>query len=473
MWQIMLAKRATYNKHHALKQLPNKLSFHIEDYYDCFKTETSNSLELGQAYLQGLFKTEAGKRNMERLNEELDLSGDGYQRIQHFITNSTWSAQRLMDAIACKTSDLYARQETYRLRDVGYIIDESAHLKKGKHSVGVARQYAGVIGKVENCQVGVYASLVWNAHSSLINERLFLPKDWTTNPKRCEDAGIPEDQRLFKTKPQLALEMINADLKAGVQFDWVGGDGLYGHGLELGNALDNMGLTFLLDIHGNQKIYLSEPVLSVPESTSKRGAKPIKRRAETEPMRVDVYAKTFASYEWPTVTLREGTKGPLTLSIHTQRVWLWDGESERATERVLVITRTPNRSTLKYSLSNVDYAKTPSERLAYMQAQRYWVERAFQEAKSELGMSDYQVRKWGAWHRHMALVMLALAFLVKERILYKQDYPLLSARDIRLMIMAMLLNEPGVVDKRIQQLEARHEQRRRDIKRYDQTEAIE
>jgi SRSO17 transposase len=127
---------------------------------------------------------------MERLNEELDLSGNGYQRIQHFITNSTWSAQGLIEAIARKTSDLYTSQDTYRLRDVGYIIDESAHLKKGKHSVGVARQYAGLIGKVENCQVGVYASLVWNSHSSLINERLFLPKEWTTNPKRCHDAGI-------------------------------------------------------------------------------------------------------------------------------------------------------------------------------------------------------------------------------------------------------------------------------------------
>ena len=132
------------------------------------------------------------------------------------------------------------------------------------------------------------------------------------------------------------------------------------------------------------------------------------RRADTEPMRVDVYAKEFASYTWPTVTIRNGTKGLLTLSIHTRRVWIWNGESERATERVLVITRRPNSSKLKYSLSNVDYIKTPLERFAYMQAQRYWVERAFQEAKSELGMSDYQVRKWDAWHRHMALVMLAL-----------------------------------------------------------------
>ena len=165
----MLVKPTAPKQNHALQQLPSKLSFHIDEYYDYFQTETSNSLDLGQAYIQGLFKTEAGKRNMERLNEELDLAGSGYQRIQHFITNSTWSAQRLIDTIARKTSDLYTSQDTYRLRDVGYIIDESAHLKKGKHSVGVARQYAGVIGKVENCQVGVYASLVWNSHSTLIN----------------------------------------------------------------------------------------------------------------------------------------------------------------------------------------------------------------------------------------------------------------------------------------------------------------
>ena len=95
---------------------------------------------------------------MERMNEELELSGDGYQRVQQFITNSTWSAPNLIGEIALNTSDLYASENDYRRCDVGYIIDESAHIKKGKNSVGVARQYAGVIGKLENCQVGVYVS---------------------------------------------------------------------------------------------------------------------------------------------------------------------------------------------------------------------------------------------------------------------------------------------------------------------------
>ena len=100
-----------------------------------------------------------------------------------------------------------------------------------------------------------------------------------------------------------------------------------------------------------------------------------------------------------------------------------------------------------------------------MQAQRYWVERAFQEAKSEIGMSDYQVRKWISWHHHMALAMLFLSFIVKERITYKAESPLLSCRDIRLMIIALLIKDPGMIDKRIEQMKFRHEQRRKDIER--------
>jgi SRSO17 transposase len=453
-------------KNEILRKLNNNLSFHIEEYHHCFLSGASDGHELGEAYVRGIFKTEAGKRNIERMNEELELSGDSYQRIQQFITNSTWSAANLISEIALNTSNFYATQNDYRRCNVGYIIDESAHIKKGKNSVGVARQYAGVIGKVENCQTGVYVSLVFNSHSTLINERLFLPESWTSDSKRCEKAGIPEDKRTFKTKLELALEMVEADVEAGVEFGWVGGDGLYGHGLELGNSLDNMGLKFLLDVHCNQQIYPFKPQLGIPESTSKRGPKPTKLRADCDPIRVDLYAKQLPSYEWQTVTVRDGTKGPLVLSMHAARVWLWDGKSDVVTERVVVISRNQADNKIKYSLSNADYLATSIQRFAYMQAQRYWVERAFQEAKSELGMSDYQVRKWNAWHHHMALVMLSLAFIVKERILYKDDCPLLSCRDIRLMIIAMLLNDPAAVDKRIAQLEVRHEQKRRDIDRY-------
>ncbi len=451
---------------HPLKLLKSKLSLHIEEYYQYFANATFDGHKLSVAYIESLFKTEHGKRNLERMNEENNLSGDSYQRMQQFISDSTWSASNLISAIAQNTSDLYEAQADYQVSDVGYIFDDSAHIKKGKMSAGVARQYAGVVGKVDDCQVGVYASLVWNSHSTLINSRLFLPKEWTSDPERCEKAGIPEDQCKFKTKLELALEMIEADSNAGVKFGWVGGDGFYGHGSEFGNALDNKGLKFLLDIHCDQKIYITKPTLSVPEPTSNRGRKPSKLKADIESVRVDNYSEMRANYNWEKITIRLGTKGPLTLFIHTVRVWLWDGESEDVIERTLVISRNKADNKIKFSLSNMDRSYTSNKSFAYMQAQRYWVERAFQEAKSELGMSDYQVRKWNAWHHHMALVMLALSFLVKERILYKQDYPLLSARDIRLMIIAMLINDPDNVDKRIAQLERRHKQRHQDIKRY-------
>jgi len=383
-----------------LKRMLHHLSDHVDGYQQYFQTETSDGHELSRAYIMGLIKTEAGKRNLERLNEEIDLSGDSYQRLQQFITDAPWSAGNLIRAVAQNTSDLYANHADYRKRDIGYIVDETAHLKKGRYSVGVARQYAGVIGKVENCQVGVYASLVWQSHSTLINERLFLPASWTSDPARCERAGIPVEARTFKTKLELALDMIQSDVAAGLEFDWVGGDGLYGHGLELGNALDDMGLTFLLDLHCDQRIYPLKPTLSVPEKTSRRGPKPTKLQADRDPIKVKWYADYLHPFEWKTITVRDGTKGALTLSVHTAQVWVWDGESDNVIERVLVISRNQADNKIKYSLSNVDYRSTPIERLAYMQAQRYWSSQEMECLASSYGIGDVGVILYGerAYH---------------------------------------------------------------------------
>lgn len=432
---------------HDFVNLVDNLSKHLKRYQGHFFTETDDSSDLGYAYILGLIKTEASKRNIERMLEELTISGDGYQRIQQFITDSPWSAESLIRSIAEDTCALYAEQPGYRIDDVGYIIDESGHIKSGKHSVGVARQYAGVVGKVENCQIGVYVSLVWRRHSALINARLFLPEAWTADTKRCEKAGIPEKARKFKTKLELALEMVQADIDAGIQFGWVGGDGLYGHGYEFGNALENMGLKFFLDIHCNQKIYLAEPRIEVPPKSSNKGRPPTKPKADLESLEVKNYMQQLRPDQWQRVTVRDGTKGPLTLSVSATKVWVWDGLSEAPRARTLVITRNLADNKIKYSLTNFALHHKTIEQLAYMQAQRYWVERAFQESKSELGMSDYQVRKWNALHHHMALVMLALSFLVKERIVRQETHPLASCRDVRLLIIALLTQDPEMIQK--------------------------
>lgn len=452
-----------------LKRMLWNLSFHIREYRNLFFRTTKDSGELCELYISGLLKTEHGRRNMERLHEELDMKGDGYQRIQQFITDSTWDGFGLMREIAQNTSKLYSMQPCYDVKDVGYIFDESAHLKKGKESVGVSRQYAGVIGKVDNCQVGVYASLVWQNHTSIINCRLFLPECWSADSAKCAKAGIPEDKCEHKTKLELALDMLKADIAAGVRFGWVGGDGFYGHGCELNYAVEDMGLTFLFDVHNDQEIYEQEPEIFIPEKESVKGRIPTLPRTLAKSIKVKNYKAKLDESQWETVEVRDTTKGKLKLSIHLMEVWVWDKKEERARKRVLVISRNIADNKIKYGLSNADIIKTPVKQFAFMQAQRYWIERSLQECKSELGMSDYQIRKWNGWHHHMALVMLALSFIVKERIKNQDNCPLLSCRDIRILIIALLAEDELLIQKRMLQMQNRHRQREKDTQRYLKT----
>lgn len=455
----------------ALQGLVDHLTEYLQDYEPVLMTETRDTSLFAERYISGLLHTERGKGNIERMLEEvaIDGEGDGYQQVQHFISDSPWDAIDVMEHVATDTSALYAEQPGYDEHEVGYIFDESAHLKKGTQSVGVARQYAGVVGKVDNCQVGVYVSLVWHSRATLINTRLYLPDSWTEDDERCDKAGIPEDARVSKTKHHLALDMLKADMANGVRFGWVGGDGVYGHGYELSYAVDDLGLTFLFDVHCDQPIYLDDPAIGVPEKKPGRGRTPSRPATNAKPTTVNAYQAGLREENWQEVTVRDTTKGVLTLRMHVKRVWVWDHKELQARCWTLVISRNKADNKLKYSLSNADAELTPLQQFAYRQAQRYWVERSFQDAKSELGMSDYQVRKWRGWYHHMALVILAMSFIVRERLLNRNDYPLLSCRDVRLLIIALLTKDKQFVDKRLKQMKTRHKQRERDIQRHFKT----
>jgi SRSO17 transposase len=441
------------------------------DYEQVLKTETRNTSLLAEQYISGLLHTERGKGNIERMLEEVEIDGEGdsYQQVQQFVSDSPWDALEVMEKVARETSALYADQAGYQEQDVGYIVDESAHLKKGTQSVGGARQYAGVVGKVENCQVGVYVSLVWHSRTTLINTRLYLPECWTEDAARCDKAGIPEEAREHKTKQQLALEMLKADMANGVRFGWVGGDGLYGHGYDLSYAIDDMDLTFLFDVHSDQVVYLDEPAIVMPEQQSGRGRTPTRLHTDTHPITVKASQESLCAGDWQKVTVRDTTKGVLTLNMHVKRVWVWDKQERQARCWTLVISRNTADKKLKYSLSNADVDTTPLQQFASRQAQRYWVERSFQDAKSELGMSDYQVRKWTGWYHHMALVILTTSCIMRERLLHRNTAPLLSCRDVRLLLIALLTKDKQLVDKRLNQMKTRHRQRERDIQRHFKT----
>ena len=423
----------------------------------------SNTLTALQ-YLKGLMSCERGKANMERMEEEIE--GSEYFAYQHFITNSTWDDVGLLKQLGKDVSEELKRHKQISGLPTGLLIDESAHLKKGDKSVGVARQYAGVVGKVDNCQVGVYCSLVNGERASLVHQRLYLPESWTSSPLRCDEAGIPLENRVFKTKPELALMMIDDLISSGVSFDWVGGDGLYGHGAFLSRPLDQRGLFYVLDVHKDLTVYLQEPSFSVSEKRTSRGRPPTKVKANCPSIRLDDYLQTLTEEDWVEEKIRKTAKGWLILKVHKTDVWIKDTEKDDVFRQTLIITRTTDGcDKVKFSLSNGEPDAYTHKEYAYFQAQRYWVERTFQDAKSELGLSDYQVRKWRSWHHHHVLVMMACLYLMQTRIENREQYPLLSVRDARILIVVALFGTKEQFDQRMQQMERRHKKRQDDIDR--------
>jgi SRSO17 transposase len=323
------------------------------------------------------------------------------------------------------------------------------------------------VGKVDNCQVGVYASLCNGTFSILINERVFLPECWAEDAERCERVGIPKEEQIHRTKPQPALDMIDEDVARGVQCDWVGGDGLYGHSYEFMKGLDERGLFYVLDVHKDEMVYPEEPQIAVPPRTHSRGPAPTRLRANREPVRLDKYCETLDDDAWDVVKVRRTAKGWLRLKAHLATMWIWNGEEEQARRRTLLITKTLNdKAKVRYSLSNGAQDAHTSREYAWFQAQRDWVERCFDDAKNELGMSDYQVRKWRSWHHHHALVLMACLFVLLHKLRYREEIPLLSVRDARLLIIARLWGTEAQVNMRIEQMMRRHKKRKQDIARY-------
>ena len=183
-----------------------------------------------------------------------------------------------------------------------------------------------------------------------------------------------------------------------------------------------------------------------------------------ERIKVEDYYKSLSNQEYTLVEWRKGSKGWLTALIHTRKVWVWDSKSEKPRERTLIIRRDQNR--VKYSLSNFTIEERKIEEFAYMQGQRYWVERAIQENIGELGMTDYQVRTYNAWYHHMALVMMAQHCILKKKLEHLQNIPLLSTRDVRLQTTTLLMLNGVRFEKEIEQMVYRHLQRQNDIDRY-------
>ncbi len=392
----------------------------------------------------------ARRKNIGRVTE--DVAESNYQGLQQFISDSPWSHRAVMDDVARGAAQVLGGH-----RDTALYVDETSFVKKGTASVGVQRQYCGRLGKLENCQVGVFACLGRGERAALVDFRLFLPQEWAEDAARCQRAKIPEAARRHRTKAQLALVLVQAARERRLGHQWVGGDEIYGNHRELTDALDALGETFLMDVASNLKVWNHDPSPQPPPPTP-LGRPATRARAQSAQARaqsVSALATAQFAQESRDLVLREATKGPLRARLWVRPVWLWNQRHEKAAHPRLLIVRREGDGSYKYSLSNAP-ADTAGERLGWMQAQRFFIERAFQDAKSELGMAQYEVRGWRGWHHHITLCCLALLFTLKERLAAVDHTPLLSVRDIVELLAFYLPRKTRDPDHLLAALNARH-----------------
>ena len=420
----------------------------VKTYSQHFHSHLHDVSDKARQYACGLMQA-GTRKNMERMAEVVPDTKS--RNLQQFLTHSNWEARDVIDHVALDANVLLGHD-----RQAGLLIDESGFVKQGRESVGVKRQWLGRLGKVDNGQVAVFGALARDRFVAPIDVRLYLPEEWVNDPERCRKAGIPESERRFYTKPELALQIVRHARENGLRFGWVGTDAGYGKGPGFCFALDEMGEIFVVDVHSDFQIFLEDPCPYIPKKATGRGRTPNKYRTDQQSIQVQNAVKAALPSRWRTIKLRDTTRGPLEVRACKLTVYVWDGGLEMAKEWQLVATQSlDDTGETKISLTNAP-AKTSLRRLAWMQRQRYWVERTFEDAKSECGMADYQVRKWRAWHHHMSLVMMSMLFMLSERIRHKDSHPLLSCSDIE-CLLAHFLPRRDVTEKEVlRQLEQRH-----------------
>jgi SRSO17 transposase len=434
-----------------------RLVDYLSEYQWIFKNRTKKFFDKAQLYTQGILISQ--HRNIEQICD--NLSGTDYFQMQHFITESNWDARAVIDSAALKTSNTLPKQKL-----TGLIIDETGTVKQGDKSVGAGWQYCGNVGKIANSQVAVMACLSNGDYASMVDARLYLPEDWVSDPTRCKTAGIPKGCQMFKTKIEIAWDIIIHQLELGVSFDYIGADGYYGNDANFASRIDGHGLVYMLDIHSDQPIYLKEPELVVPERKSNRGREPKHLKATEESIKVNDYCKSLDSKSWQKITVRNTAKGLLKALYHFKKVYIWNKQINSIEPRLLVIrkNKTKTGEEIKFSFTNAERAQYTDKALAYMQAQRFFIEHCIKESKQVLGMSQFQTRKWLAWHHQVAINIMTMCFMLKEKLLCFNELPLLSARDIRDWLCFNLMKQQN--EKEIFQLIIkRHMRRQADINR--------
>jgi len=382
-------------------------------------------------YLQGLVSEHARKSI-----EPMALAhGFPIRGMQAFIGESPW-----------RTAPLLHRHQHLVAQSLGepgavFLVDESGMPKQGQHSAAVAPQYCGALGKIANCQVGVYVGYASTKGYTLVDGQLFVPDCWFADDHaslRCE-VGMPADLT-FKTKPELAVDLVSGLVKRKVlKARWVAADALYGDSPAFRDAIAELGLWYFTEIACSTLIWRRRPAVIVPPWSGK-GRKPSKQRLKTptnRPYRVDELLTRLPKTAWVRGTIKEGSKGPIVCDFAFVRI----SECRQGLPgpRVWLVIRrnVADPTEVKFYFSNAPESIEALE-LVRMSGMRWPVELTFEEGKEELGMDQYETRSWLGWHHHMTLVMLAHHFLVWVRVRWTDRAPALTLAQVRLLLFSVI-----------------------------------
>lgn len=354
---------------------------------------------------------------------EPDRVGAAHQSLHHFVAKAAWADRAVLDVV--RDLVLPALLEGGPLRF--WIIDDTGMPKKGRHSVGVARQYCGQIGKQDNCQVAVSLSLATDHASLPIAFQLYLPETWANDPIRRAKAGIP-DAVAFQTKPAIALDQIRAAVAGGLPPGVVLMDAGYGTDTDLRAGIDALGLLYVAGIQSSTSLWPPgvAPLPPKPWSGTGRPPKLLRRGPGHEPVAAKVLARGLAPAAWRTVTWREGTNAPLTSRFAAVRVHPAHRDNERAelrpAEWLLVEWPEDEDEPTKYWLSTLPDTMSLDD-LVDTAKGRWRIERDYLELKQELGLGHYEGRGWRGFHHHATLCIAAYGFLVRERAAFPPSAP--------------------------------------------------
>jgi SRSO17 transposase len=335
----------------------------------------SDALDKVMRYLAGLLSP-AERKNSWQLAE---ICGDANPYgFQYLLGRAVWDPEALRDHVRTYITDYLASPDA-----VG-VIDESGFLKKGDQSAGVARQYSGTAGKIENCQIGVFLSYASEHGHTLMDRELYLPKAWTDDRERCRAAGIP-DGRAFATKPMLARQMLERTFAAGVELAWIAGDSVYGDHRPLRQWLEGRQQAYVLAVSSNEYVW-----------------------HEQQYQMVSTILASLPSDGWERLSAGAGSKG---LRWYDWRRLALSDPDEAGFVRWLLIRRSIAKPSELTAYLTFGPAESSLAELVRVAGLRWTVEESIQTAKGEVGLDHYEVRSWTGWYRHMTLAMWAAAFL--------------------------------------------------------------